>query len=91
MPTPSYHNPDVEGDAESQVGCGEQDGSLELMEEEVDQSRLEHVGVEEHEEDDDDIEDDGNVLDAARRTEGLWGPGSPGSASRTFPTFPVLT
>lgn len=81
VPAPSYHNPDVEGDAERQVGCGEQDGSLEFMEEEVDQPRLENVSVEEHEEDDDDVEDDGDVLDAAGRTEGLWDPGSPGSAA----------
>lgn len=85
VPTPSYHNPDMEGDAECQVGCGEQDGPLEFMEEEVDQSCLENVGVEEHEEDDDDIEDDGDVLDAAGQTEGLWDPGSPGSAAPPSP------
>lgn len=35
------------------------------MEEKVDQSSLEDKGIEEHEEDDDDIEENGNVLDAA--------------------------
>lgn len=90
VPSPSYHNPDVKGDAKCQVGCGEQDGSLELMEEEVDQSRLEHVGVEEHEEDDDDVEDDGDVLDAAGKTEGCWGLGS-GGPRICCPSIPVLT
>lgn len=54
----------MEGNAESQVGCGQQDGPLELVEEEVDQPGLEDEGVEEHEEDDDDVEENGNVLDA---------------------------
>lgn len=68
-PTPAYHNPDVEGDAERQVGCREQDGSLELVEEEVDQPSLEDEGVEEHEEDDDDIEENSDVLDAGGERE----------------------
>lgn len=89
VPSPPYHNPDVEGDAESQVGCREHDGALEFMEEEVDQPRLENVGVEEHEEDDDDVEDDGDVLDAAGKTEGLWDPGRPGRPG--CPTWPALT
>ena len=61
----SYHDPDVQGDAEGEVHSCQDDGPFELMEQEVDQASLEDEGVEEHEENDDDVEEDRNILDAA--------------------------
>lgn len=61
----SYHDPDVKGDAEGEVHGCQDDGPFELMEQEVDQAGLEDEGVEEHEENDDDVEEDRDVLDAA--------------------------
>lgn len=55
----------MEGDAESEVHGRQDDGPLELMEQEADQAGLEDERVEEHEEDDDDVEEDRDVLDAA--------------------------
>jgi len=71
-PAPAYHNPDVEGDAERQVGRRQQDGPFELVEEEIDQPGLEDEGVEEHEEDDDDVEENSDVLDAAGGERERW-------------------
>lgn len=73
-----YHDPDVEGDAQSQVHCRQDDGPFELMEQQVDQAGLEDESVEEHEEDDDDVEEDGNILDAVGEREGGELPGTCG-------------
>lgn len=55
----------MKGDAEGEVRSCQDDGAFELMEQEADQAGLEDEGVEEHEENDDDVEEDRNVLDAA--------------------------
>lgn len=52
-------------DAQGEVHSCQDDGPFELMEEEVDQASLEDEGVEEHEENDDDVEEDCDILDAA--------------------------
>lgn len=54
----------MKGDAEGKVHSCQDDGPFELMEQEVDQASLEDEGVEEHEENDDDVEEDCNILDA---------------------------
>lgn len=54
----------MKGDAESEVHRGQNDGPFELMEQEIDQASLEDEGVEEHEENYDDVEEDCNILDA---------------------------
>lgn len=65
-------------DAQGEVHSCQDDGPFELMEEEVDQASLEDEGVEEHEENDDDVEEDCDILDAAnmenKRT-AKWRPG----------------
>lgn len=60
----SYHDPHMQGDAEGEVHRRQNDGPFELMEQEVDQASLEDEGVEEHEENYDDVEEDCNILDA---------------------------
>lgn len=55
----------MKGDAEGEVRSCQDDGPFELTEQEADQAGLEDEGVEEHEENDDDVEEDRNVLDAA--------------------------
>lgn len=55
----------MKGDAEGEVNSCEDDGPFELVEQEVDQASLEDEGVEEHEENDDDVEEDCDILDAA--------------------------
>lgn len=55
----------MKGDAEGEVDSCQDDGPFEFTEQEVDQARLEDEGVEEHEENDDDVEEDSNILDAA--------------------------
>lgn len=83
----------MEGNAERQVGCGQEDGPLELVEEEVDQPGLEDEGIEEHEEDDDDVEKNGDVLDAEgeeRRGETPVAQESPALLPRR-PARPALT
>lgn len=66
-PALPHHDPDMEGDAQSQISCRQDNGPFKLVEEEVDQAGLEDEGVEKHEEDDDDVEEDGDILDAVRR------------------------
>lgn len=60
-----YHNPAMEGDAQDQVEGREHQQSPELLQQQGHQANLEHVGVEHHQQDDDHVEQDGNVLDAA--------------------------
>ena len=60
----AYHNPAVKADAEGQVHSREQQEGPEALQEKRHQAHLEHVGVEHHQQDDDHIEQDGNVLDA---------------------------
>lgn len=55
----------MKGDAEGEVHSCQDDGPFELVEQEVDQTSLEDEGVEEHEENDDDVEENCNILDAA--------------------------
>lgn len=55
----------MKGDAEGEVHSCEDDGPFEFVEQEVDQASLEDEGVEEHEENDDDVEEDCDILDAA--------------------------
>lgn len=63
-----YQDPAVETDAEGQVENREYEQSPESLQQQGHQADLEHVGVEHHQEDDDHVEQDGNVLDAARLT-----------------------
>lgn len=60
-----YHNPAMEGDAQDQVEGREQQQSPELLQQQGHQANLEDVGVEHHQQDDDHVEQDGYVLDAA--------------------------
>lgn len=53
----------MKGDTEGEVHSCQDDGPFELVEEETDQAGLEDEGVEEHEENDDDVEEDRNILD----------------------------
>lgn len=55
----------MEADAEGQVEGGENEQSPESVKEHRHKADLKHVGVEHHQEDDDDVEQDGDVLDAA--------------------------
>lgn len=63
----SYHDPAVEADAEGQVEGGEHHEGPEALQQQRHQTHLEHVGVEHHQQYDDHIEQDGNVLDAGNR------------------------
>lgn len=54
----------MEADAEGQVKCGDYQQSPEPLQQEGYKADLEHVGVEHHEQDDDHVEQDGDVLDA---------------------------
>ena len=63
----AYQNPAVEADAERQVKSREHQQSSEALQQQRHQAHLEHVGVEHHQQDDDHIEQDGDVLDAAKR------------------------
>jgi len=54
----------VEADAERQVEGGDPQQRSEAGEEQGEQAHLEHVGVEQHQQDDDHVEQDGHVLDA---------------------------
>lgn len=60
-----YQQPAVEADAEGQVESREEQQSLKSAQQDRNQAHLEHVGVEHHQEDDDDVEEDADVLDAA--------------------------
>lgn len=53
----------MKGDVEGEVYVCQDDGFFEFMEQEVDQVSLEDEGVEEYEENDDDVEEDCNILD----------------------------
>lgn len=55
----------METDAEGQVESREYEQGPESLQQQRHQADLEHVGVEHHQEDDDHVEQDGNVLDAA--------------------------
>lgn len=54
----------MEADAERQVEGGDPQQRSEAGEEQGEQAHLEHVGVEQHQQDDDHVEQDGHVLDA---------------------------
>lgn len=60
----AYQHPAVEADAEGQVKSGDHQQSPEPIQQERDKANLEHVGVEHHQQYDDHVEQDGNVLDA---------------------------
>lgn len=60
----AYQHPAVEADAEGQVKSGDHQQSPEPIQQERDKADLEHVGVEHHQQYDDHVEQDGNVLDA---------------------------
>lgn len=53
----------MEADAEGQVEGGDHQQSPEALEEQGDQAHLEHVGVEHHQQNDDHVEQGGNILD----------------------------
>ena len=59
-----YHEPAVEADAEGQVEGGDPQQSPEALQQQGHQAHLEHVGVEHQQENDDHVEQDGNILDA---------------------------
>lgn len=69
---PAVHHPAVEADAEGQVDSRDQQQSPEPLQQNGHQAHLEHVSVEHHQEDDDDVEQDADVLDAAERQGGTW-------------------
>lgn len=74
MKARAYQHPAVEADAEGQVESGEKEQSPESAQQHRHKADLEDVGVEHHQEDDDDVEQDGNVLDAANTVfVGLFG------------------
>lgn len=61
----AYQQPAVEANAEGEVEGGEKQQSSEALQQERDQAHLEHVRVEHHQQDDDHVEQDGDVLDTA--------------------------
>lgn len=61
----THHHPAVEDDAEGQVDGRDQQQSAEPLQQHGHQAHLEHVGVEHHQQDDDHVEQDADVLDAA--------------------------
>lgn len=67
-----YQHPAVETDAEGQVQSREYQQSPESLQQQGHQAHLEHIGVEHHQQDDDHIEQNGNVLDAAKMTKFYW-------------------
>lgn len=60
----AYQHPAVKADAERQVNSREYQQSPEALQEEGHQADLERVGVEHHQQNDDHVEQDGNVLNA---------------------------
>lgn len=54
----------MEADAERQIKSGENEQSPEPLQQQGHQADLEHVGVEHHQQHDDHVEQDGDVLDA---------------------------
>lgn len=54
----------MEADAERQIQSREYQQSPELLQQQGHQAHLEHVGVEHHQQNDDQVEQDGDVLDA---------------------------
>lgn len=55
----------MEDDAKGQVDGRDQQQSTEPLQQHGHQAHLEHVGVEHHQQDDDDVEQNADVLDAA--------------------------
>lgn len=53
--------------AQSKVCRWEDNSSFKFVKEEINQASLEDEGIEEHKEDNDDIEEDGNILNAVGR------------------------
>lgn len=54
----------MEADAEGQVESRKGQQSPEPLQQQRHEAHLEHVGAEHHQEDDDDVEQDGDVLDS---------------------------
>lgn len=65
----THHHPAVETDAEGQVDGRDHQQSPESLQQQRHQAHLEHVGVEHHQQDDDDVEQDADVLNAAATEE----------------------
>lgn len=62
--TASYHKPGVQHDTESQVESREHQQSSKPLQQQGHEADLEHEGVEQHQQNDDQVEQDGNVLDS---------------------------
>lgn len=62
--TASHHEPRVQHDAEGQVESGEHEHSSEALQQQSHQADLEDEGVEQHQQNDDQVEQDGDVLDS---------------------------
>lgn len=58
------HEPAVEADAECEVDSRQDEQRSKPLQQQRQKSHLEHVRVEHHQQDDDDIEEDGDVLDS---------------------------
>lgn len=58
-----YHEPGVECDTEGQIESREHQQRSKPLQQYGDQADLEHEGVEQHQQNDDQVEQDGNVLD----------------------------
>lgn len=56
------HDPDVERYAQTKICCWQDDGPFKFVKQKINQASLEDEGIEEHEEDDDDIKENGNIL-----------------------------
>lgn len=52
---------------QSKVCCWQDNSSFKFVKQKIDQAGLKNKGVEEHEKDDDDIEEYGNILNAVGR------------------------
>lgn len=61
----AYQHPAVEADAQGQVKSRDYQQCPEPLQQQGNEADLEHVGVEHHQENDDHVEQDGYVLDAA--------------------------
>lgn len=57
----------MEADAEGEVDGRDHQQSPESLQQQRHQAHLEHVGVEHHQQDDDHVEEDANILDAAEK------------------------
>lgn len=60
----TYHKPRMEYDTEGQVKSREHQHGSEPRQQYGNQSNPKHIGVEEHQQNDDEVKQDGNVLDS---------------------------